>query len=124
MKIVVGGQFNKKEIAKLINEIGGDQIEVTIESDLKAAQDLKNSKVDYYVGACETGSGGSLAMATAILGRDKTVSLATPGAIMSKDEIFQQVVDGKIAFGFTTPSINKVLNSLIPILISKNKEVE
>lgn len=121
IKIVVGGQMNKKEIEKIIKDLGGDKIEITVKNDLNAAMDVKNGKVDYYVGACETGGGGSLAMAIAMLGKDKTASLSSPSAIMKLEEIENEVKDGKIAFGFTVPSTNNVLKKLIPTIIENHK---
>lgn len=121
IKIVIGGQLNKQEIEKQVKELGGDDLAVTVKSDLDAVMDIKNSKVDYYIGACETGSGGALAMAIALLGKDKTVSLSSPSSVMSESEVKKAVDENKIAFGFTAPTSKSVLNVLIPLLIKKNK---
>ncbi|CAH0343880.1 DUF2620 family protein [Bacillus sp. CECT 9360] len=118
-KIVVGGQLNKQAIEKLIKELGGNNVEVSVKSDLEAVMALKNNQADYYVGACETGSGGALAMALALLGRDKCVPLASPSKVMSSEEIVAEVNSGKIAFGFTSPSSANVLKVLVPALLNK-----
>lgn len=119
IKIVIGGQLNKQAIEKKIMELGGKEIEISVKSDLDAVMAIKNKQADYYVGACETGSGGALAMALALLGRDNCVSLASPSSIMNKEEIISEVNSGKIAFGFTAPSSANVLNTLIPALLNK-----
>jgi hypothetical protein len=119
LKIVIGGQLNKQAIEKQVKELWGSNLEVTVKTDLNAVMDLKNNKADYYIGACETGSGGALAMAIALLGKDKCVSLASPTSIMKEEDICKQVNEGKIAFGFTAPSTKNVLNILIPALLNK-----
>lgn len=115
-KIVVGGQIAKKEIAKLIEENQTDkEFEVEIKNDMNAAMDLKNGAADYYIGACNTGGGGALAMAIALVGRDQTVTVSMPGNIMSEDEIRQNIRDGKKAFGFTAQHKDRI----IPIIIDE-----
>jgi hypothetical protein len=119
IKIVVGGQLNKQAIEKQIKELGGTEIEISVKSDLDAVMAIKNKQADYYVGACETGSGGALAMALALLGRDNCATLASPSKVKNKEEIISEVNSGKIAFGFTAPSSTNVLNALIPALLNK-----
>lgn len=84
VRIVIGGQLKKQAIEKLVKEIGGSNVEVLVKGDLDAVMAVKNNKVDYYIGACETGSGGALAMAIALLGKDKCVTLASPSTIKTR----------------------------------------
>lgn len=115
-KIVVGGQIDKKEIAQLIEQHSqGQDYEIEIKSDMNAAMDLKNGAADYYIGACNTGGGGALAMAIALVGRENTVTLSMPGNIMSEDEIRQNVRDGKKAFGFTAQHKERI----VPIIMDE-----
>lgn len=119
-KIVVGGQIDKKEIAKLIEENKKNkEYEIEIKSDMNAAMDLKNGAADYYIGACNTGGGGALAMAIALVGRDQTVTLSMPGNIMSEDEIRQNVRDGKKAFGFTAQHKDRI----VPIIMDELSKI-
>ncbi|ASB87467.1 DUF2620 domain-containing protein [Bacillus sonorensis] len=117
VRIVIGGQLNKQAIEKQVKELGGINVDVTVKSDLDAVMAIKNNKADYYIGACETGSGGALAMAIALLGKDKCSTLASPSTIKTKKEIEQEVDSGKIAFGFTASSSKKILDILIPSLL-------
>ncbi|GEN87052.1 DUF2620 domain-containing protein [Oceanobacillus sp. FSL W8-0428] len=119
LKIVIGGQLNKQVIEKQIKELGGQEVDVVIKSDLDAVMAIKNKQADYYVGACETGSGGALAMAYALLGQSNCVSLASPSSVMSKEQIEEEVNKGKVAFGFTAPSSKNMLDILIPALLNK-----
>lgn len=101
----------------MINELGEGKITVEIKSDLEAAIALKEGKADYYVGACETGSGGALAMATALVGSTYTITLASPSKVLFPDEIIKAVDDGRRAFGFTLNQAENVLKVLIPKLV-------
>ena len=75
MKIVVGGQIDKENVAEIIKKYI-PEAEIIIKSDIDAAMDVKMGNVDYYFGACNTGGGGALAMAIAIAGADKCATLA------------------------------------------------
>ncbi len=120
IKIVVGGQINKQEIRDFIeNNFGKDNVVVEVKTDLDAAMAVQNGLFDYYVGACQTGSGGALAMAIALLGFDKCKTIATPGGIIAKEEIISAVNDNCKAFGFTGEHIASVLPVLLDALRSK-----
>ena len=108
MKIVVGGQIDKKNVAELIKKYI-PEAEIIIKSDIDAAMDVKMGNVDYYFGACNTGGGGALAMAIAIAGADKCATLAMPGNILEKEKIRDEVKAGKVAFGFTPQSAEQVI---------------
>ncbi|MDA1477123.1 DUF2620 domain-containing protein [Bacillus changyiensis] len=117
VRIVIGGQLNKQAIEKQVKEMGGHNVEVSVKSDLNAVMAVKNKQADYYIGACETGSGGALAMAFALLGKDQCVTLASPSKIKTKQEIENEVSEGRIAFGFTAPSSKHILKVLIPAIL-------
>lgn len=112
MKIVIGGQIDKDEIFKLVSKEMGSEVEVEIKSDLDAAMALHNGKVDYYIGACNTGGGGALAMALALVGASKCATLSMPGTILNEEEIIAAIKSGKTAFGFTAQDKEQ----LIPII--------
>ncbi|GAA0182254.1 DUF2620 domain-containing protein [Clostridium sediminicola] len=101
IRIVVGGQVEKQNIANLVKEIGGEKVEVQVKSDLQAASDMKLGKADYYLGACHTGGGGALSMAIALLTKEKCVTVSMPGKAPKEEDIVKAVSEGKLAFGFT-----------------------
>ena len=119
MKIVVGGQIDKEDIAAIIKTQLKDQAEVTVKGDLDATMGMKSGEYDYYLGACNTGGGGALAMALAILGKDKCATVSMPGQICSEEEIRQEVTKGKIAFGFTAQHKDEVVPVLVKALCDK-----
>lgn len=54
LRIVVGGQIDKQRVADIIKKIGGEDITLTIKSDIEAAMAIKTNQADYYFGACNT----------------------------------------------------------------------
>ncbi|MEQ1976393.1 MULTISPECIES: DUF2620 domain-containing protein [unclassified Xenorhabdus] len=119
MKFVVGGQIEKQAIAEGIRQLAGDKATaITIMNDIDAAMAIKNGEADYYFGACNTGGGGALAMAIALIGLNQCATIGMPGKILSNDEIIAHVKAGKKAFGFTGQDIDIVLPVIINTIIS------
>lgn len=121
MRIVVGGQIDKEEIASIIKKQLGDKAEITVKGDLEATMGMQAGKYDFYVGACNTGGGGALAMALALLGKAKCATVSMPGQIRSSEEIEAEVRDGKVAFGFTAQHKEAVLPVLLEALVNKKE---
>lgn len=114
MRFVVGGQIEKEKIAETLRTLAGDKAtSITVMGDIEAAMAIKSGSADYYVGACNTGGGGALAMAIAIAGADKCATLGMPGKILSDEEIIAHVNAGKVAFGFTGQDIDSVMPVLL-----------
>ena len=112
-RIVIGGQMGKDELGQSLEKLtAGKDVEISVKSDLDAAMAVKDNKADFYIGACETGAGGALAMATALLGSSKTLTVASPSKVLSEADIKEGIDNGKIAFGFT---IN-TKDTILPIL--------
>ena len=117
MKIVVGGQIDKKKIKDIIVNFAGDKVSVDVLGDLDAAMAMQAGQYDYYIGACNTGGGGALAMAIALLGMDQCATLSMPGKILSDEKIKEEVEKGKVAFGFTAQDADNVLSVVLPLII-------
>jgi hypothetical protein len=118
MKIVIGGQVDKKEIEQLINKLDSS-ITTMVKSDLEAAMAVKTGQADYYVGACHTGGGGALAMAIALLGMPNCETVSMPGKQPVAEKIETAVNNGKKAFGFTADHKEQAVAMIINAL--KNK---
>ena len=119
LKIVVGGQLSKEEVVAAVKAAGGDRVTVEKKTDMAAAMDRKSGAADYYLGCCQTGGGGSLAMAIALCGYGQCVTLASPGKTMPPAEIAAQVQSGKTCFGFVPESISTVVPPLVAALLEK-----
>ena len=121
MKIVVGGQINKQEIHDYIQKYFGEgNVELAVKNDLDAVMAMKEGQFDYYIGACNTGGGGALAMAMALLGAGACKTISMPGKILSDEEIIQAVNEGKTAFGFTSQHMEQVLPVWLKAIQEKN----
>lgn len=121
LKIVVGGQINKKEIFDYIqNYYGTENVKLEIKNDLDAVMAMQSGQFDYYIGACNTGGGGALAMAIALLGVTKCKTISMPGKILPDEEIKKAVDDGIVAFGFTASHMEQVLPVLLGAIDHKN----
>lgn len=121
MKIVVGGQMDKDLVASILRKHLSPEDEIKIMSDIEASMAIKTGTADYYFGACNTGGGGALAMAIALLGMHQCATVAMPGNIRSNEEIIKEVDNGKKAFGFTPQAAETV----IPVIVEqiKNKSL-
>jgi len=117
VKIVVGGQLAKEEIAAQVRNLGGSQVQVTVKDDLQGAMDIMSGAADYYLGACQTGGGGSLGMAIAMCGYGKCVTVASPGKIMSEQEMIAAVKGGKKCFGIVVEAIPTVVPVLVKAML-------
>ncbi|HMM22540.1 MAG TPA: DUF2620 domain-containing protein [Selenomonadales bacterium] len=115
IRVVVGGQIDKERLADLVKKLGGDQVEVTVKSDIEAALAIKTNQADYYLGACHTGGGGALAMAIALLGMGLCATVSMPGMMKSQADIIKEIDSGKKAFGFTPQHMEQV----VPIIVRK-----
>lgn len=113
IRIVVGGQMDKERIAKKIEEIGKDKITIEVKTDLDAAMAMKTGQADYYFGACNTGGGGALAMAIALVGMNECLTAAMPGTMLPKEDIVKGIENGKKAFGFTPQHADEVIEIIL-----------
>ena len=116
MKIVIGGQVDKKEIESLVKSFDS-VITTMIKSDLEAAMAVKTGQADYYLGACHTGGGGALAMAIALLGKPKCETVSMPGKKPVEENVIKAVNEGKVAFGFTADHVEQA----VPMILSALK---
>ena len=83
-KIGVAG-LQREQIKKTIEATAPGCFEVFIHNDMEAAMKVKSGQLDYYIGACNTGAGAALSIAIAVIGYNKSCTIAKPG-IKAKDE--------------------------------------
>ena len=117
MNIVVGGQIDKQLLVNLIEKHGKGKVSITVKTDIEAALAVQSGVADYYFGACNTGGGGALAMAIAILGVPKCVTVGMPGKRLSEEEIIMNIEAGKKAFGFTPQDADVVIEIIMNKLV-------
>ena len=117
VRIVVGGQINKQEICAFTKNFVGNAATVEVKNDLDAAMAMKAGQYDYYIGACNTGGGGALALAMALLGAPLCQTISMPGKISPDADIIAAVKAGKKAFGFTAQHAEQVLPVLLKAIL-------
>lgn len=84
-----------------------------IHNDMEAAMKVKSGQLDYYIGACNTGAGAALSIAIAVIGYNKSCTIAKPG-IKAKDEhIAKMIAEGKVAFGLSVEHVEHAIPMLI-----------
>jgi hypothetical protein len=115
MKIAIGGQLEKHQILEWLHQYAGDAIQAEIFTDMDAAIKVKNGNFDYYVGACQSGAGGALAMAYALIGRDKCATIANALKQPSEQEVRELLAQGKKAFGFTNDRAENAIKALVSV---------
>lgn len=123
-KIAIGGQLNKNEIKEYLYKFGEGQFSAEIFTDMDAAMKVKNNSYDYYIGACQSGAGGALAMAYALLGRDKCATIANAITQPSAQQVTVLLEKGIKAFGFTNDRAESAVKAIIAALLKKTYAVE
>lgn len=117
MKIAVGG-LNKNQMEAAI-KAADPSIEVTVTNDMTGAQLIKQGKVDYYFGACNSGGGAAISILIGLVGYPKCCTVCKNGGTPKEDEIKKFVDEGKVVFGMTVDSIDRTVPMLVAAL--KNK---
>ncbi len=107
---------------KIIEDKFPDKVEVLTDSDMIAARKVKKGEVDFYLGSCQTGGGGSLATAIMVLGYSNCLVVSRQGKCPSEKEIRKMVYGGNHkAFGYVISHTEQVVPALVKALIDKSE---
>jgi hypothetical protein len=111
--------MGRERIATVAKATGGDQVETLPLTDFEAANAVKTGKADYYIGACQSGAGGALAVANALLGSALVTRLTGPaGAVPDQAQVLSALQEGKKAFGIVHTQIDATVPVIIGVLLS------
>jgi hypothetical protein len=110
--VVVAG-MGKERISQLVEQLGDGRATAQIRTDLEAATAVKSGRADYYIGACQSGAGGALAVANAILGSGAVARLSGVGMTADPEAVRAAVTGGKRAFGISYSQIDEVVPMLM-----------
>ncbi len=117
-KIAIAG-LQREQIQQQIESTLPDTFECHILTDMDAAMKVKAGEMDYFIGCCNTGAGGALAMAIAIIGFGQCCTIAKP-SIQAKQEEVQQFIDkGCVAFGLSLEHVEHAVPMLVKLLAAK-----
>lgn len=117
MRIAIGG-LNKNEMEAAVRK-AAPGAEITVTNDMTGAQLIKQGKVDYYFGACNSGGGAAISILIGLVGYPKCCTVCKNGCTPKLDEIKKFVNEGKVVFGMTVDTINQTVPLLIEALQSK-----
>lgn len=121
IRINVGG-LAAKEVCSLVAQLGGDQVDVRVVTDIVGAKEVAQGKADYYLGACATGGGGALSMAIAILGYSNCFTVSMAGKPPKEEEVQQAVGSGKKAYGFTCDHVRLAVPLIVKAILAKHNQ--
>ena len=120
IRIAVTG-MGKERIAQLANAAGQGRVEAVVRGDFDAAMAIKNGQADYYIGACQSGAGGALGVANAILGSANVARLSGAGSGAPEPERIGAVVaGGTSAFGLAHSHIEAVVPELVRAIVARD----
>lgn len=118
IRIAVCG-MGRDRIATVAKGAGGDKVELLPLTDFEAANAVKTGKADYYIGACQSGAGGALAIANALLGPSLVTRLTgAGGGAPDQEQVTSSLQKGKKAFGIVHTQIDIAVPAIVAAVIS------
>ncbi len=118
IKLAVSG-MGRDRIVQVIKEVGGDRVEAFPKTDFEAALAVQSGTADYYIGACQSGAGGALGVANAVLGSSNVARLSGTGTAPDPEMIEAAVRDGKRAFGIANTHIETAVPPLVEAILRR-----
>ena len=110
------------ETKQIIDAKFAGKVEAFTDSDMVAARKVKNKEVDFYLGSCMTGGGGSLATAIMVLGYGNCLVVSRQGNCPDAKKIRHMIYDGNhVAFGYVKTHTEQVVPALVEALIDKSE---
>ena len=105
---------------QIIEKLYGDKVQAFVDPDMVAARKVKNGDIDFYLGSCMTGGGGSLATAIMVLGYSNCLVVSKQGNCPNEKQIRHMIYSGKHkAFGYVKTHTEQVIPALVKALIDK-----
>lgn len=118
MRIAVSG-IGRERMLKVLEEQGGGRVAISVHSDIEAVNAVKTGSADYYLGACMSGAGGALAIATAMLGPRVAVRVSGLGTAPDVARIRAEVDGGARAFGMAAAHIELVVPMILDAILDR-----
>lgn len=104
-RILTGG-LGRTDVARLVQQLAPDGIDVAESSDMDAASELRSGRADYYLGTCHTGAGASLGVLVGVLGSGACHTFGR--AVPRDDQVAALLAAGVRVFGFAVDRIEAV----------------
>lgn len=110
--------MGSQHIAKVAAQTGGSGVTVMTTSDIEAATAVKTGDADFYIGACQTGAGGALGVATAILGAHNVMRLSGGESARDDAAVRDALGRGVRAFGLAHTHIDSIVPALVLAIVA------
>ena len=91
MKIAIGG-MQKNLMEQEIKKACPDA-ETIVTNDMNAASMMKKGEVDYYIGACESGSGSAISILIGLVGYSKCCTVCKNGGKPNKENYCEESLE-------------------------------
>ncbi|MDA0149802.1 DUF2620 domain-containing protein [Vibrio sp. LaRot3] len=117
-KIAIAG-LQREQVKQQLEATIPNGFECYILTDMDAAMKVKSGEIDYFIGCCNTGAGGALAMAIAIIGYGQSCTIAKPSIQAKEEEVRQFIDQGCVAFGLSIEHVEHAIPMLARILAEK-----
>jgi hypothetical protein len=112
----------KEQIARVVRDVGGPEVDVRVTSDFEAAAAIKGGQADFYIGACQSGAGGALAVAIAMLGFEHVVRLSGVGSPgIDESLVATAVAEGKRAYGIAHSHIEAGVPVIVRTIVASRR---
>ncbi len=116
--------LSSTQTKQIIDAKFGDKVETLVDPDMIAARKVKSGEIDYYLGSCMTGGGGSLATAIMVLGYGNCLVVSKQGKCPTEKEIRHMIYNGNHkAFGYVKTHTEIVVPAIVKALIDKAEGV-
>ena len=119
MKRLVISGIGKEKADRLAREVGGSEVTTMVVSDYEGVVALSGGQADYFLGICQSGAGGALALALGLLGSNKCTTVSMLGKPPAPGVIEQAVKDGKVAYGMASDHIEQVVPRLVKAIVAQ-----
>lgn len=107
---------------QIIDKKFPDAVNAFLDPDMIAARKVKNKEMDFYLGSCMTGGGGSIATAIMVLGYRNCLVVSRQGNCPNAKQIRHLVYSGDYkAFGYVKSHTEQVIPALVQALIDKSE---
>ncbi|MGY2574651.1 DUF2620 domain-containing protein [Vibrio sp. C8] len=117
MKRIGIAGLQREQIKQQIEQVAPGQFELHILNDMDAAMKVKAGQLDYYIGCCNTGAGAALSIAIAIIGYNKSCTIAKPSIQAKQAEVTRFIEEGRVAFGLSVEHVEHAIPMLTQSLL-------
>ncbi len=104
-RILTGG-LGRTDVARIVQQLGLDGIDVAESDNMGAAVELRSGRADCYLGTCHTGAGASLGVLVGVLGSGACHTFGR--SVPQETQVAALLAAGVKVFGFAVDRIEAV----------------